>query len=205
MRICITLDDVIRAKTAQIGKVYKKYLNPEIDLETLDITSDNLKDILGFDTEDAYNEFLYKDYAFEIFGEAPVVEKMLDKKLNLWHIRLDNIDIDEPIELILGNAREFNTSIGFTYFFLSQIGTRVREIYLPKDSYSIWDKCDVLVTANTSLINAVPEGKKVVRIETPYNSSVTREPDYSYASLSAFLDDENIIKKILNGDRNEDK
>lgn len=197
MRICITLDDVIRAKTAQIGKIYKKHFDPEIDLESFEITSDNLKDVLGFD-EKGYNDFLYKDYTFEIFGEAPVVEKMLDKNLNLWHIRLSDADVDEPVELILANPMEFNASIGFTYFFLSQIGTRVREVYFPKDSNDIWDKCDVLVTANAKLINTVPEGKKVVRIEMPYNANVTREPDYSYASLSAFLEDTEIIKKLAN-------
>ena len=32
MTICFTLDDVIRAKTAQIGNVYRKYIDSSIDL-----------------------------------------------------------------------------------------------------------------------------------------------------------------------------
>lgn len=196
MRICITLDDVIRAKTKQIGKIYQKHINPEIDLDSLEFTTDNFTKIFGFETEQDYKEFLYIDYPFEIFGEATVVDKMLDKNLNLWHIKqTQNDDYDEPIELILANPFEYNASIGFTYFFLSKIATRVREIYLPKTSAEIWDKCDVLITATPALIKNKPEGKILIKINTDYNKEL--ESDYSYDKLNDFLSDETIIEKLM--------
>ena len=85
--------------------------------------------------------------------------------------------------------------IGNTYFFLSKLGTKIREVYLPTDSSTIWDRCDVLITANPSLLNGKPEGKTAIRIEKEYNKDCPC--DYHYETLSLFLTDENIIEKLL--------
>lgn len=197
MRICITLDDVIRAKTLQFGKIYKKYKDKDIDLETLDLSSGDFCQIFGFKTENEYKEFLYKDYPFEIFAEASTVEKMVDKRLNLWHMSLNNdVDDDDEIELIISNPREFNFSIGYTCFFLSKIATHVREIYFPKDSSDIWNKCDVLITADKDLLDNTPNGKKSVKIEMPYNMEC--KSNLSYKSLTSLIDDDEFITKIKN-------
>lgn len=194
-KICITLDDVLRAKTKQFGKIYKKAINPDIDLDTLDLSTNNLADIFNM-TPKEYSKFLYEDYPFEIFAEAPAVEKMLDKNLNLWHIRLNNDrEEDDRVELMFANAKEFNTSIGFTYFFLSQMGTRVREVYLPTDSLTIWDKCDVLITAEPTLLNNKPEEKISVKIEMPYNKDCPC--DFSYERLSTLINDDEFLDKVF--------
>lgn len=194
MKICFTLDDVIRAKTQQIGKMYQKYIDPEVKLDELDLENQSINEALGFDSIAEYRKFLYEDYAFEIFAEAPVIERMLDKKLNLWHIDVSHKDFSQPVDVMLANPREFNASIGFTYFFLSQIATRIREVFFPLDYVEIWNKCDVLVTADNYLLEAKPEGKIAIKIETDYNKN--SEADYTYESLSAFLDDKEIFKKL---------
>lgn len=194
MKICFTLDDVIRAKTRQIGKMYQKYVNNDIDLDSLDLENQSLSEALGFEGISEYRDFLYKDYAFEVFGEAPCVERMLDKKLNLWHIEVNNADYAKNVQVMLANPREFNASIGFTYFFLSQIATRIREVFFPLDYVEIWDRCDVLVTADKYLLEAKPEGKIAIKIETDYNKGC--EADYTYESLSKFLDDKEIVKTL---------
>lgn len=192
MKICFTLDDVIRAKTLQFGKIYKKYADKDINLESLDFSTNNYEKIFGFKTRNEYNKFLYEDYAFEIFSEAQVCEKMLDKKLNLWLLELQ--DDDEEIEVSISNPGEFNASIGYTCFFLSKIATRVRSMFFPLDSNDIWKNCDVLITADPKLLSSKPDGKISVRIETDYNKNCNA--DYSYAKLSEFLDDKEIVKKI---------
>ena len=167
LTIGITLDDVLRAKTAQIGKIYKKYIDSNINLEKLDFSTDNYTKIFNFKSKTDFIKFLYEDYVFEIFGEAGMVEKTLDKELNLWHIALnDDDEIDEEVKLILTNSREFNASIGYTYFFLSKMGTRIREVYLPEDYMTIWDKCDVLITADKKLLSKKPDNKISVKIDT---------------------------------------
>ena len=71
MKICITLDDVLRAKTLQVGKVYKKYIDPDIDLEALDLSTNDYSSIFGFKDTHEWRKFLYDDSGFEIFCNGP--------------------------------------------------------------------------------------------------------------------------------------
>ena len=194
-KICITLDDVIRAKTKKVGELYKKHQDSSIKLKELDVYTDELSKIFPFPTRDGYKKFVYTDYAFEIFGEAEPVTPMLDKKLNLWHIGIHNDEeLSEKIEVMLASPYEFNATIGFTYFFLCQIGTRIREVYMPETCLTIWDKCDVLITAAPELIENKPEGKRVIKIKTSYNKDL--KADYEYETLEDFLNDEEILKTL---------
>ena len=195
MKICITLDDVIRNKTVQFGNIYKKKIDDSICLENLDLKSGNLCEIFGFKTKKEYEKFLYEDYSFEIFGEATVTTKNVDRELNLWLLSImDNDDLKEPIEIILSNPYEFNTSIGNTLFFLAKTATRVRNFQFPSDSQKIWDLCDVLITADKELLKNKPSGKKSIKIKTEYNEEIGS--DYTYDTLSDFLKDENILFKL---------
>ena len=201
MRIGITLDDVIRAKTKQIGKIYKKYIDNNIDLDALDLSSGDMYKILNFKSKNDYIDFLYESYPFEIFSEASVTEASIDKNLNLWHLSLnDDENIDEEIELILLNPMEFNASIGYTYFFISKIASRIREVYLPKNYSDIWDKCDVLITADKKLLANKPENKISVKIDMPYNVNINA--DYSYEKLSDLLKDKTFLTKIISSKNN---
>ena len=196
MKICITLDDVLRGKTAQFGKIYKKYIDNDVDLDKIDISSGDLCKVFFNGDSKKYEKFLYEDYAFEIFSEAQPAEKMVDKNLILWHLDVaEDEDIDYDVELMLGNAREFNASIGYTYFFISKMATRIREVYLPKDSLELWEKCDIMVTADPYLLQNKPEGKVSVKIETDYNKD--DDADYTYGSLQKFIDDKDNFKKIM--------
>jgi hypothetical protein len=190
IRIGITLDDVIRAKTAQIGKIYKKYINPELKTDELDLSTNNYQKIFGFETKSEYNKFLYEDYPFEIFGEAGVTSPSLDKKLNLWHLALNNHEeIDDELELVLINPMEYNASIGCTHFFLSKIATRVRETYFPSNMQNIWDRCDILITAEPRLISKVPDNKICVKITTDYNRDVEHDETLTFDNLIDFISD----------------
>ena len=195
MRICITLDDVIRAKTKKNGKMLAKSRGEKDDaLSSVEITTNDLCEVFGFESRGEYNKFLYEDYPFEVFAEAPVMERMLDKKLNLWILGLLNEEGWGDTEFILSNPYEFNTSIGYTCFFLSQIATRVREFYFPADSSKIWDRCDGLITADPKLLSEKPEGKIAIKIDAPYNSDSAC--DYSYESLSKLIEDDKIKEKL---------
>ena len=80
-------------------------------------------------------------------------------------------------------------------FFISKLDCNIREIYLPKDSTTIWDRCDVLITANPNLIECKPEGKISVKIDFEYNENC--KSDYEFQSFSDLVSDENNIKNIL--------
>lgn len=191
MKICITLDDVIRAKTKQFGKIYKKYINNDINLDELDLSTNDLGKIFNMGKKE-YNKFLYEDYPFEIFAEASTMEKMLDKKLNLWHVQA----ADKGVELIIGNPWEFNASIGNTCFFLSKIAPKSRRFIFPSVSSELWDECDILVTADPMLLKNKPDGKYSVKIEMPYNKDISA--DKSYDSLSKMIEDSEFINWAKN-------
>jgi hypothetical protein len=195
MKIAISLDDVIRAKTKAILKFYKKK-NEDFDIDSVDLSTNNYKKILSFKTDKEYNQFLYEDYVFEIFAEAEITEKMVDKQLNLWHIDLNNNEeLTEPIELMLVNPYEFNASIGFTHFFIAKMATRIRETYFPTNSVEIYDKCDVLITADPKLLENKPFNKIVIKIETDYNKDLSA--DFTYSTFMDFLNDKEIINKLI--------
>lgn len=195
MKIAISLDDVIRAKSQSILKAYKK-LNEDFEVESVELSNNNFKELLKFDNDSSYYKFLYEDYVFEIFAEAEVTEKMIDKKLNLWHIDLNSAeDLEEEVELMLYNPFEFNASIGFTHFFLSKIATRIRETFFPTVSSDVFDKCDVLITAEPKLLKNKPINKIIVKIETEYNKEC--DSDFTYKTFGEFLDDKEIINKLI--------
>ena len=92
---------------------------------------------------------------------------------------------------------EYGTSIGNTYFFISKLGTKIREVFLPIDSLDIWNKCDVLITANPKLLNNKPNNKISIKINTEYNKDC--ESNYSFNSLESFLNNEKNTLILING------
>ena len=196
MKICLTIDDVIRNKTKAFIKAYNKEKGTDIDPDTFAPTSAVLSDMFKFKSVKDYYRFLYDDYHFEIFGEAEQCTRMLDKKLNLWLIEQnDNLEMEgKKADFMLANLREFNQSIGDTYFYLSKIATRIREVFFPKDPDDVWKKCDILITADPYLIENKPEGKTVVKIEMPYNKDKTA--DFTYKNLDELLSDKEFITKV---------
>ena len=70
MRLTFTIDDVLRNKTVQFGKIYKKYIDPDIDLESLDFSTNDYERIFNFESRKEYEKFLYEDFVFEILAEA---------------------------------------------------------------------------------------------------------------------------------------
>ena len=98
---------------------------------------------------------------------------------------------------------EYGPSIGNTYFFLSKLGTKIRESYFPDNMLKIWDKCDVLITANPDLLNSKPSDKITVKISREYNKE--SEADFEYRDFSTFAAEkentEIIVKKYLGDEK----
>jgi hypothetical protein len=199
MRIAIDLNDVVRDFSNNFIRYYVEGYNHEYDLSNFELWSNNLSAVLPFKSDKAYNNFVYNDYAFELFGKCGVCSRNLGTELNEWTEKtLKDIDTNEDIEVLFVSPMEYGLSIGNTLFFLSKIGTKVREVYFPKDSMTIWNKCDVLITANPNLLENKPEGKVSIKIKTDYNNEA--ESDFTYKDLSTFLTNaENTEKLISNG------
>lgn len=200
MKIAIDINDVIRDYTGQFKKLYIKNIDPTFEIEDDEITSFDLSNVFPFKNIEEYNRFRYEDNAFMLYGRAETTEKLINLRLNDWIQKtLRDLDRDKIPDVMLVSPFETGTAIQSTYAFLSKITSRVREVYFPIDSATIWDRCDILITANPRLIEMVPEGKFVFKIEKPYNKEV--ESKYTFKSLSEVINDPNeTIIKILYGE-----
>ena len=83
------------------------------------------------------------------------------------------------------------------FFFLSKIGTRVRKVIFPKSIEEVWEECDVVITARDEFFEKeIPEGKKVVLINRPFNEKVKDKSFLNYDNLSEIITDEDFFNKL---------
>ena len=198
MRVAIDLNDVVRDYSNNFVRHYIEGYDHKFDLTDFEFWSHNMSEVFPFKSDNAYYNFIYNDYAFELYGKCDVCTRRLETELNDWTEKvLKDMDIDEPIDVIFVSTKEFGLSIGNTYFFLSKIGTKVREVYFPTDSLTVWDKCDVLITANPDLLNNKPDGKISVKIKAEYNKD--SNADFTFKDLSTFLTNVENTEKIIDG------
>ena len=196
MKIAIDLNDVVRDFSNNFVRYYIEGYDHTFDLTDFEFWSNDMQAVFPFKSQNSYFNFVYNDYAFELYGKCPTCTKNLSSELNDWTEKvIKDLDIEEEIEIMFVSPMEYGLSIGNTYFFLSKIGTKIREAYFPSDSQTIWDKCDVLITANPKLLATKPEGKISVKIKTDYNKE--SEADYTFKDLSTFVSDSKHIEKII--------
>ena len=191
----IELNHVVRNVNKQILKYYQRDFKPELDLETVDEKDDVFKTAV-FDSRRSRNEFIYLDYPYEIFGCANPMEKNLPTKINNWMSEMTNVE-DECFKIIYYSLNEEALTIQSTYFFLSKIGTRVREIIFPFEPKEIIEKADVIITSNKSVFEIAKDSdSKIVLINRPTNEDIKEESFLNYNSLKDIIEDEEFLNKI---------
>lgn len=195
MTLAIDINDVIRDNMFQFKNVYQRYIDGGFDIDLNDIDTYNMLDHYPFDSETDLNQFKYIDFAFELYGRAETCDKMLSYALNDY-LEKTLRDIDDVPNIILFSPFEIGLTIQSTFSFLAARTIRAREIYFPIDSMTIYDRADVVITAQPSLIENCPEGKCVIKINKPYNKEI--ETKYSFNSLMDVINDkEETLIKIM--------
>jgi hypothetical protein len=179
MRIGIEVNGVLRDTLKKIQQEYEKWYidNPfkeetEFNYEVkTDLTTLNIMDHLSFENEDELYNFLYKEHTMEIFGHSPSVEMSSMNYLNDFYL-----DMRESHEIIIVSD-EIGKSKPATLFFLSKFGCLCENIlfYSETTIKNMWDKIDILLTANPRLLLDHPEEIKVVKFETLYNMEITSD------------------------------
>lgn len=194
--IGVELNHVVRNINKQIVKYYAKEYAPDVDPDDIDDREDVLKAFAKFDSKYERNNFLYIDYPYEIFGCANTMEKKLAVKITNWLTDISNIE-DEDIRIIFYSMNEEAITIQSTFFFLSKIGTRVRKVIFPKSIEEVWEECDVVITARDEFFEKeIPEGKKVVLINRPFNKDYKDKAFLNYDNLSEIITDEEFFNKL---------
>lgn len=194
--IGVELNHVVRNINKQIIKYYAKEYAPDVDLDDIDDREDVLKTFAKFDSKYERNNFLFIDYPYEIFGCANTMEKKLAVKITNWLTDISNIE-DEDIRIIFYSMNEEAITIQSTFFFLSKIGTRVRKVVFPKSIEEVWEECDVVITARDEFFEKeIPEGKKVVLINRPFNKDCKDKAFLNYDNLTEIITDEEFFNKL---------
>lgn len=202
--IAIDLNDVIRDFTRKFILTYQKEVDGKLDVGMEDVKDFDFSKMFPFKNKREYERFRYEDYAYELHCMADLCEQKLPMRLNRW-IETTIDDLDEGVNIIIFSPLEVGMTIQATLAFLSRNMSRFREYYFPVDSQTIYDRADIVITANPNLIQNVPEGKRVVKISTSYNEGV--EAELTYASLMDVIEDEEekIVKIIENNAKKENQ
>lgn len=202
IKIAIDLNDVIRSYTSQFASQYKKDIDPHFDIDNVEIDTNNLMDVFPFDSDEDYQDFVYSDHPYELFGCAEPMTRQLQFRFHEWlgndlrNIVDENGEPNEP-DIMIVSPFEINLTIQASLYFLHKIASRVREYYFPKDSLTIWDKCDILITANPWLLDNKPEGKTSIKIKSSYNSD--SKSDYEFDSFMDLMQSgTKVAEEILN-------
>lgn len=193
MVLGIDINDTLRAFTRNLIDRYKKSIDETFDLDEDNIETNNYIDILPFKTLQEYNEFLYTDYPYEIYGCAMFMDRNLGALLNSWINKLYDYEDKKP-DLVFISTREGGLAISSTLYFLSKTGCEMRKILFPIDSLESWNACDVLITANPLLLDNKPENKISIKIAASYNKDSIS--DYTFGTLTDFLNNIEFIEKI---------
>lgn len=196
MKIAVDLNDVLRDFTANFGEYFRRCYDEDINLDEIEIETNDLSEVFPFKSRYDYEHFTYEDFAWELFAKCPLCDNGLGAAFSNWVTKtVTDIDTEDPIEVMIVSPMEYGLTIPSTYWFISKAGCRTREVYLPMDSLTIWDKCDVLITANPKLLKNKPEGKKSVKIVADYNNDC--EADFTYDNMLDFLSDDEHTKQLI--------
>lgn len=201
--IAIELNHVIRNINKQLLKYYQKDYHPELDTDDIDEKKENvLKKYIKFDSHRELNQFIYIDYPFEIFGAAKAMDKNLARDVTNWMEEMTNRE-DEEFRVIYYSLNEEALTIQSSYFFLSKLGTRVREVVFPKSIDEMKDKCDVIISSDEKSIQwAKDNNKQSVKIETNYKDDTsdkerTTVADFDYDSMEDVINDTKFLDKLV--------
>lgn len=181
MKIGIEINNVLRNTLQKIEQVYTKfYIDNELEkdfdykifspIDTLDIKSH-----LHFKDEDHLYDFLYKEHTMEIFGHAGSVEMSSMNDLNDFYLNMR-----DRHEIIIVSD-EIGKSKPATLFFISKFGCLVEHVsfYSEQTKKEMWDRVDVLLTANPDLLLNKPKNKTVIKYITNYNLMVDTKHEIS--------------------------
>lgn len=132
---------------------------------------------------------MYEEYTMELFGHAQSTEMNTFLVLNEFYYKnRENYNI-----LIVSD--EIGKSKPSSLFFLSKFGCLIEEVFFYSQSTKnlLWDKIDILLTANPDLLLNKPNGKVLIKFKTDYNKHVNSE--FEIESIS---DLEKALDKIQN-------
>lgn len=194
IRIGIELDNVLRNRNKQLLKYYAKDINNEVIPDEInDKDTEEVENVVKFDTIGERNRFIYIDYPFELFGCANVMDNNLATTLNNWLEELRNVETYGFDVEVFGRNEEALT-IQSSYFFLSKAGCRVRGAFFPENEEELYGRYDYVFTADADFADKMNESDKNVIFITQDNKKHPKSSWKEYKTMEDALGDDNLIK-----------
>lgn len=170
---------------------------------TLDEDGKSKVDFLLFDEKeesltarDVYKEFMFKDFCMDIFGFAPKMYPQVDTDSDKFYKKYV-----EQFDLALVSKENWFT-ISPTLFFLSKVTPRFNSYFFYEKDDEIWDRIDVLITTDPSLLKSKPKNKTVIKLQRPYNEK--SKGDLEVLNLVDLIDNDE-FEKLINYKKVENK
>lgn len=166
----ITIDkdgNIIPIKDEDITEAIIETDSFEYGIEDI-VNNDNLRKYYKFQSDKEFENFLYIDFAIEIFGQTPL------SNVNVF-FNLNQIIYNHPEhEFVLVGLDEFGKAKPATFFLLSRHGYLGNNVTFIKktDIKKTWETTDIWVTDNQNIINECPEGKNAVLYHTKFNEFI---------------------------------
>jgi hypothetical protein len=134
------------------------------------------------DDEITVEDFVYDKCCLEIFGYANESIDGAVQSINELELHLKMIG--KKHEIII-TSREAGRSVPATLFFLSKTGCMIQDIKFTMGTTDCWQFVDVMITDHPEILNSKPEGKKVIKIEKPFNQEISA--DYTIRSVKELV------------------
>jgi hypothetical protein len=182
MEVYISIDGVLRNLIQKFDHHYEdEFIDADVlvdeDKEPFEykvtgkVQNDNLFNYYAFESIEEYNNFVFIDFALEIFGHASVSENGVVLGLNRA------IHENPKINFTIVGLDEMGKAKTATLFFLSKSGFLGNNIKFIRSENikKEWKKCDLWITDNKKIIDSCPINKKVVKYCTEYNEFFTHK------------------------------
>jgi hypothetical protein len=157
--------------------------NPNFDMKEFlaDENSDNhLVEVV--DDEITVEDFVYDKCCLEIFGYADEIVDGAVQSVNDLELHLKMTGKEHKMII---TSREAGRSVPSTLFFLSKTGCMIQDIKFTMGTTDCWEFVDIMVTDHPEILNSKPEGKKVIKIEKPFNQEIPA--DYTVKNVRELI------------------
>lgn len=157
--------------------------NPNFNMKEFlaDENSDNhLVEVV--DDEITVEDFVYDKCCLEIFGYADEIVDGAVQSVNDLELHLKMTSKEHKMII---TSREAGRSVPSTLFFLSKTGCMIQDIKFTMGTTDCWEFVDIMVTDHPEILNSKPEGKKVIKIEKPFNQEIPA--DYTVKSVRELI------------------
>ena len=139
--------------------------------------------------EEALSNFMYEDYALQIFGQTEEIGNAMEIVNKIQAMGLDTGKFDV---VLLSTCKR--KAVPATYSFLALKNCRVKKLIFVNEDYQKWNHCDILIDVMPEAIQSKPSNKTIVKINQEFNK--WDESDHSYDTIRDFYRDD-IIQTLL--------